>query len=282
MSDVNEPDEGVAHHSSEGSSKEQVYSPSLHAEIILFSDKEWIVTAESSISDRITTRTCSSYEQFLSDLSGKVAVAVFDATLAEEKLREAVARTVNESAHARIALVATDGAQLLRCEVPHDEAFVFPEETDEFDSLIKRLYVRSYYSATTGRYYKVQFSIRNREIQLSDDERAADERIQRLRKSAEVLQSHLKLFRNVLKPEDFEAMEDRSDRLENLATESKNSSSPEAVGLPESCPKCELDWTSWHGSRLRNGYERIGANTWRCTGCGTIMADNDPDNYKLA
>jgi rubrerythrin len=211
-----------------------------------------------------------------------VAVTVLDATLPEEKLQEAVARTVSKSAHARIALVATDGAQLLRCEAPHDEAFVFPEEKDTFGSLIKRLYVRSYYSATIERYYKVRFSIRNREIQLSDEEIENDEQIQRLRKAAKVFQSHLELFRNVLKSEDFEAMEDRSDRLESLAANSKNSSSPEAVGLPESCPDCELDWTSWHGTRLRNGYERIGANTWRCTGCGTIIADNDPDNYKLA
>jgi hypothetical protein len=282
MGDVNKSGEGVAHHSSEGSSKDQVYSPSLHAEIILLSDKEWMEAVKPAIPDRITTRTCSSYEQFLSDLSGKVAVAVLDATLAEEKLRKAVARTVSESAHARIALVATDGAQLLRCEAPRDESFVFPEKRDSFDSLIKRLYVRSYYSATIERYYKVRFSIRNREIQLSTEERDADERIQRLENAAKVLQSHLELFRNVLKQEDFEAMQDRPDRLETLAARSKNSSSPEAVGLPESCPKCELDWTSWHGSRLRNGYERIGANTWRCTGCGTIMADNDPDNYRLA
>ncbi|WP_368409580.1 hypothetical protein [Halovenus salina] len=26
----------------------------------------------------------------------------------------------------------------------------------------------------------------------------------------------------------------------------------------------------------------MGAETWRCVNCGTIMEDMDPDNYKIA
>lgn len=281
MIDVNKSGQSMTHGPG-GAGEKKHRRPSLRAELFLLAKQGWEEAVESSIPDQLTVRTYTEYEAFLEDLSGKVAVAVLDPALADEKLREAIARTISQSAHARIALLATDGAQLLRCEVPHDESFVFPEEAKRFESAIKRLYVRSYYAATLERYYKVCFSIRNREIQLDSEEIERDEEVQRLREALDVLRSHLKQFRRVLKPEDIEAMADREERLESLAESSKNSSSPGAVGLPDACPNCGIDWTVWHGARLRNGYERIGANTWRCVKCGTIMADNDPDNYRLA
>lgn len=280
MSNVNEPRSEVA--DSPSGEGEVRHTPSLRAEIFLFSLRGWEEEAEELVTDRITTRSYTDYRTFIEALSGKVAVVVIDATVGDEKLREAIVRAIQESAHARIALFATDGAQLLSCEVPHDEAFVFPEEQETFDSEIKRLYVRSYYSATLERYYKVCLSLRTRKVQLPEKEYETSEELQRLRRAMAVLRSHLKQFRRGLKAEDIEAMSNREGRLESLAKRSKNKSSPDAVGLPDACPKCGLDWTEWHGSRLRNGYERIGANTWRCTKCGTIMADNDPDNYRLA
>jgi len=41
-----------------------------------------------------------------------------------------------------------------------------------------------------------------------------------------------------------------------------------------------VDYTSPAIERVL-GYEQIGANTWRCTRCGCVLADNDPDNYKI-
>lgn len=258
------------------------HQPSLRAEIFLLSKQGWPDAVELSVPDQLTTRRYTAYEAFLDDLSGKVALTVLDPRLPDEKLRECVVRAIQESPHVRIAFVATDGAQLLGCEAPHDDAFVLPEEREALESTIKRLYVRAYYSATLERYYKVCFSLRDREIRLSTEDADGDEELKRLRNAQSVLRSHLRAFRQELRPEDIEAMANREQRLERLAEHSKNDSSPEAVGLPETCPGCGLDWTAWHGTRLRNGYERIGANTWRCANCGIIMADNDPENYRLA
>lgn len=258
----------------------RTHSPSLQAEIYLLANQELGTQAQSLIPDQITVQGYTTTSSFFDDLSGTVAVAVLDVRIVASKIKDVVARTIRESEHARIALLATDGAQLLGSEIPHDEAFVFPEETDAFKSDIKSLYIRSYYAATLERYYKVCFSMQNRKTRLDDPE--SDEQFQRLQGARERLESHLRMFRRVLSEEDLEAITNREHRLQSLSKSAKNTPPPDAVGLPDACPDCGLDWTVWHGSKLRNGYERIGADTWRCIDCGNIMDDMDPDNYKIA
>ncbi|SDJ67806.1 hypothetical protein SAMN05216226_10766 [Halovenus aranensis] len=260
--------------------KRRPHSPSLQAEIHLLARQELGTRAKSLIPNRVTARGYTQLSSFLDDLSGKVAVVVIDVTLAESNVREAVARTVKKSEHARVALLATDGAQLLRSEVPYDEAFVFPDETETFKSDIKNLYIRSYYAATMERYYKICFSIQNQKTTTEKPEE--NEQIRRLKGARDRLESHLQLFRRVLTEEDMDAISNREHRLKSLSKSAKNNPPPDAVGLPDACPDCGLDWTAWHGSKLRNGYERIGADTWRCVNCGRVLDDMDPDHYKIA
>ena len=96
------------------------------------------------------------------------------------------------------------------------------------------------------------------------------------------MRSYLRQFRAELDPDDLKAMENRGDRLERLSAASKSGPDPSLVGLPDSCPDCGLDWSVWHGPRLRNGYQKIGAHSWRCTQCGTVLSNAGPDNYRIS
>ena len=255
-------------------------SPSLRAKVLSLARPKTQNVIDKGVPDKLTLKQFTDPADFCEAASGNVAVVLLSVAM-ETELGPLVKESVSSSPHVRVMLIADDGAQLLQCDVSHDEAVVLPDEYETFQSLIKRVYIRAYYAAATQRYYKVCLSIRSREIQLQPGEIDDDERLERLRKVQKLLQSYLRQFRRHLTPADMEAMENRTDRLQRLARTSKNDPDPTAVGLPKRCPECDLDWTVWHDRRLRNGYESIGANTWRCTRCGAVMTDEDPDNYQV-
>ena len=81
--------------------------------------------------------------------------------------------------------------------------------------------------------------------------------------------------------DDLAAIKSRPDRLEPFVTSAKRGPDPSTLGLPDACPGCGLDWTAWHGPGLKDGYHRLGANTWECTQCGHITGDTDPQGYHV-
>ncbi|MFC7058507.1 hypothetical protein [Halovenus salina] len=219
-------------------SDQRHHSPSLQAEIHLLASSKLGRQAESLIPSQITVQGYTSVSTFLEDLSGKVAVVILDVRV-DGDIRDIVTRTIRESEHARVTLLATDGVQLLGLDIPYDEAFVFPEETDAFESEIRSLYIRSYYAATIERYYKICFSMQNRKTKLDDPE--SDEQLQRLQGARERLASHLRMFRRVLSEDDMDAIANREHRLKSLSRNAKNNPPPDAIGLPNACPNCGLD-----------------------------------------
>lgn len=246
------------------------------ADIAILADQERWDQFESYIPNELPVERYQSVDTLCEELSSNVAVVLVSAQYPDDGIERIVRYTLTESEHARIALLATDGKDLLQCDVPHDKSFVLPEDHDALQSTVKHLYIRAYYCVTTDRYYKLSLAIKNNETK-SD---APTEKLDRLRESRQRIESYLELFRKYLDPADFEAMKTRDHRYHELL-ESKATADPSSFNLPDLCPDCELDWTTWHGPRLRIGYEQIGANTWQCTRCGHIMADNDPENYKI-
>ncbi|MFB6151011.1 MAG: hypothetical protein ABEJ40_04315 [Haloarculaceae archaeon] len=254
--------------------------PTLRAEVFVLADRDCGSKIESAMPGEVPVRTFSNPGEYVGELSGNVAVALLSVAVSEDRLLRVVKRTITASEHARIALFAQGNVELLECDVPSDETFVTPVDREEFEETIQRLYVRAYYSVTLDRFYRIALAIRNRELKLSAAEQEEDDRLRRLRDSIELMRAYLVKFRGFLGPDDREAMANREDRLEALADAAK-AGDPAAAGLPSACPDCSIAWDEWHGPRLRNGYKRIGADAWRCTRCGSVMANMDPSGYQI-
>jgi len=255
-------------------------SPSLRAPVYVLSDPDWPSAITSAAPDSVCVQRYTDATTYLDALAGNVAVAFLAASIPDSKLKAVAKQTIATSEHAQIVLIATDSAQLLRCEVPHDETITIDDRKD-LDATIKRLYIRAYYSTTIQQYYKVGLSIQNCEMRQTADGSEQNERHQNLVKTHELLRSFLEQFRSYLTVEDLRAIKRRDSVLRPLMGDVKEGPDPTSLGLPQSCPDCDLDWTVWHGHRLRHGYEKIGANTWSCTACGQILTDGDPDNYRV-
>lgn len=254
-----------------------IHSLTLRAEVILLADRGQRSAVAPLVPDQLPVQWFRTVDAFLLEVSSNVAVVLVSTQFDDEQIATVVKRTLSTSEHARIALVAADAAELLRCEVPHDESFVLPDEQDSLAEAIKRLYVRAYYSVTTERYYKLSLAIKNSEMQPGDGN---DGKLEQVKRTHERTKQYLQYFRHFLDQDDFDAMKTREHRYHELL-DSKDGVDPSAFNLPDSCPDCTLDWTTWHGPRLRIGYEQIGANTWRCTRCSHLIADNDPEEYKI-
>lgn len=252
--------------------------PTFRADVYLLTETDYSIS--SHLPNSVPLQRYTDIETFRSEIGGSVAVALLSTAYAEGSLRSAIQRTIAESAHARILIVANNSADLLRYDLPYDEEVVLPQDSDEFPTLVKRLYLRAYYAAITERYYKVALEIRNRETRLPPKKCEEDDRLETLTRVRKRLKSNMQYLRRRLSSADLDAMADREQRFTALSERSKNTD-PTAMGLPKACPECRLDWTKWHGKRLRDGFVSIGANTWQCTRCSSVLADNDPNNYHL-
>lgn len=219
---------------------------------------------------------------FSDALSGNIAVVLLSMALSDDRLLKSASRTVQATSYTRIGLLAGHEENGKDVRGPHDEIFHQSSDRKTFQNRIKRLYVRAYYDATLQRYYTVNLAAQNRKLGLDEETAADDDQLQKLTDSVELLESHLERFRQYLQPGDIEAILTRSERIESMLTDVKKDHDPTVRGLPRGCPNCGLAWDEWHGPRLEAGYEKIGADTWRCTRCSNVIAGDDPDNYRVS
>lgn len=234
---------------------------------------------DSLLPSELPVHYCDTVAEFRDRFSGNIGLVLLPAHLPDEQLEQLVRETLMHSHAARVVFIATDGRHLLRCEVPHDTSFVLPDEADDLHTAIKHLYVRAYYDVMSERYYKVSLSVEN--LRHGDADDNGKESIDDLERQRKQLKSYLVAFQQFLTAEDLNELMRRDQRYNTLFKTSWKDVDPSSFGLPDACPSCNLDWATWHDSRLQNGYTQIGAKTWRCLNCGEILAENDPDNYRI-
>lgn len=255
--------------------------PQLNAEIFVMTETDWWPKITEAIPDELPVRTFRSIAAGISALSDNIALVIISASVPDEQLRRLIRQTLVKSGHARIVLLASEHVRLLQSEVARDEDFVFPEELEDLEMGIKKQYVQSYYEVTLDRYYKVCLAISNYEQAAEKDAADDDVDLEQLEARQHQLRSSLDRFRRYLNQDDYDDIVSRKHRYTDLTDRRSRSSTPSTYGLPDSCPDCGLDWTTWHDGSKRYGYEMTGAQTWRCTDCGHIIAENDPDNYRV-
>lgn len=253
-------------------------APPLRAEVFVYASEPCRARVRPLVPDEVTLREFGNADALADAASGNLALVLGSAHCPDSRLEAAVHATLRANQYARVGMIAADGEPLLRCDVPHDDAYVLPGEREALRTGIKHLYIRAYYSVTLERFYEVSLAIENHERAPGETDA---EQLQTLRESRERFASYLKLFRGFLDAEDFDSIAKREERFDALFESDHRRGNPDIVGLPDACPDCKLDWTGWHGPRLGVGYEQIGANTYRCAACGHTLADNDPDNYQV-
>ncbi|WP_353633779.1 hypothetical protein ABSL23_11010 [Halobacterium sp. NMX12-1] len=252
--------------------------PPLRANVHVLAGPNWCSKIRTVVPDEITVRTFTDADSFDDALTANVAVALLSCAESTNRLQATVRRTVAASPHAHVGLLATDETR--DADVPRDVEFVAPVDREAFAERVKRLYVRAHYAATLDRYYRVSVTIRN--LELRTDEAAVDDaELDRLRAVRDRSRRYLRQFRAYLDAESLAALKSRGDRLEALVADARTPPDPAARGLPESCPACSFDWTTWHGRGLGAGYRKLGSDTWQCTNCGETLAGATPSSYRV-
>ena len=205
-------------------------------------------------------------------ISSSVAVIIVSLDYDAAVYRELVQETLTTSSHIQIALLAREDHDIPK-QIPNDEVFTPPFDPESVKEAIARLYIRAYYSSTLEAFYELNIKVTSYRMQLKNGVADDTERLERLEKATDVLESHVKQFRDYLRPEDVRELWARNNGLREFLQQSAARFDPAVLGLPSACPECGLDWTVQYGSKLGNGFERIAANTWRCTRCSHVIAN---------
>ncbi|QGN07663.1 hypothetical protein Hrd1104_10390 [Halorhabdus sp. CBA1104] len=253
-------------------------APELRAEIFLFArDRARKRSIQEAIPEAISVRTYEDADTLTEGLAGNVAVVLLSMGLPETELLTASLSTVQETKYARIGLLTGDRDRIREKPIPHDEIFYKSADRKTFQNRLKRLYIRAYYETALQRYYSLCIARQNRLAKLEEEH--DDERLRKLTASRDLMESHLTYFNQYLQPGDLDNIRDRREEMKRMINDVREDNDPTMSGLPKQCPDCSLSWGTWHGPDLESGYEKVGANAWRCSGCGTVIGGNDPDNY---
>lgn len=232
---------------------------------------------DEALPDRIPRRLFEAPRTFDSAVSGNVAVAAIALSIPPERVAISVERTLSVSPHAHVVLLADEEGEVPESEIPRDRIATPPVDR-EMAELLVRMYLRSYYSAALERFYTLNIASNELERRAERGDGAAADRLASVEEVRSRVKAYLEDIRPYLEPEDLYELSDRGESVRSAATSPDQGSDPSIWGLPAACPNCDLDWTVYHGPNRGNGYERIGANTWRCANCSHVIANPDPSD----
>lgn len=254
--------------------------PTLQATVsCLVPDGERRATLAEAAPSDVDVRVEAHPASFVEDLSGNVAVALLSTDVDDEALVGLVRETLRASEHAQVVLLESAG-EVADDAVPRDGTYRTPFG-DDFESFLKRMYVRAYYAASLQRLFSLNIAVINQRSVVREGDGDAKAELARLEEAVRLVEEYLELFRRYLQPEDWYELAGREETFRPLFRRGVSRFDPRIWGLPKRCPDCGLEWTVHHGGRLGEGYERIGANTWRCTRCSSVIANPDPEKKRV-
>lgn len=245
--------------------------PTFQGQIVLLAPQvTWKSIVHDVVPDRIDVRVVETEEEYADTISGNVAVALLPATLSRERLTALVRLSLQRSPHVQLVAYDEDVTEAERERLPVDDVYRRSSERD-LKAILERMYFRAYYSATLARIYRVNISLLSSKHARPTRDAGGDPQPEKLEEVSDLLESYLKRFRSHLEREDIEDLRGRNEFVRGVNASSRSRFDPGVWNLPRSCPNCDLDWTVYHGPRLGQGYENVGANTWRCVQCSEII-----------
>ncbi|MFB6267702.1 MAG: hypothetical protein ABEI31_08590 [Halodesulfurarchaeum sp.] len=233
--------------------------------------------------DRFAVQLESTVEDGLAAVTPRVAVCLIDAGFPTEDLADLVGAIGSRSPHAQVALVADDASTLIDRDVPHDDWLAAPLDRGELIQTVATLLRRAIYDATLARYFQQTLAAAALGVKVRSGESEEESRLETVESDIDRLRARLDELGAKLDGDDVAALTRRYQVTSNEETfRPEPSASPRRFGLPESCPGCDMQWGVWYGPQLGAGYERIAAFVWRCTDCGHVIANPDPNFRDIA
>lgn len=244
--------------------------PTFRGQIVLLAPQvKWKSIVHDVVPDRIDVLVVETAEEYDEAISGNVAVSLLPASLSRERLMALVRRSLQQSPHIQLIAYDENGTEAEDERLPADD--LYSRDGDRsLKEILERMYFRAYYSATLARIYQVNITLLTRKHATPTPE-TGDQEPEKLEEVVELLQTYLNRFRSHLEREDIEDLRGRNEFVRGVTSSTRSRFDPEVWNLPRSCPNCDLDWTVYHGPRFGQGYENVGANTWRCIRCSEII-----------
>lgn len=238
--------------------------------------------AKELLGDQFAMEVFSNPTTAVDELDRMVAVLVVTASFPPEDLEMLVYTARGRSPYCHVGLLAQDHEEIATLDVPRDEVFTSPLPWGAFRKRLGSMLVRAQYLAGLQRYYKRSLALNNRRIAGSEGE-GSDEAIAAMEAELERLEGRLNALVEGFSPEEYRAVIERiqSDDDRPLG-DGQAITNPGIYGLPEECPRCALEWGTWHGPGKGHGFERIAANVWRCTECDLVIDNPDPSHRHVA
>lgn len=152
----------------------------------------------------------------------------------------------------------------------YDEILREPFSRTALQSMVERLRRRARYALKVRQYYRLGGYLMSIEKYASDD-MAADADLLTTRIAA--LRTEIRALAENMDESDFEAVRQslyrRKQTFERPTIPTGYNASSKYH--PPACPTCGLPWGVSHGGDLGEGYLRVAALVWRCTGCGDYL-----------
>lgn len=235
---------------------------------------------KSNIPSGLNHTFVHSIHGFRERLSEEVAVTLLPSSGSDDSRRNLIRSVMAQSPHTHIGMFIPTNSLAGTESLPADVTFEWPLD-DSFGQQLIRLYLRAYYSATLERYFELNISIQNHQLQTRESRKSSGDDLRRLERSAARTKSLLDHIRSRLTEEDLQGLLTRPDTFRKALEPPNPTVDPSIDDLPDHCPDCTQPWGDWDDARNGFGYRQIAARVWRCQSCGYVVANPSPDGYHV-
>jgi len=231
------------------------------------------------LEESCVVRTASNRSAALSAVDDEVCIIVLRHELKEE-LKSKVASQAEAQSPCRLAVTTSKETEILYPDIDCDLTASEPITKQLLRDIVDSLYKRGLYEDRLRKYYQLSLQMANDSGtgHTAEGEDAHEQRQKRLDQLKDVLDK----IKRSLDADDIDAVLADIQSGHSMPVSDEQSTVNQGDYVPEECQECGLSWNEMHGDTLGAGYEKVGAFTWRCTGCRTVQSIPVPTNQSVA
>lgn len=248
--------------------------------VLLADDRHRTALYESWLPECLSVRTVHSTTDVYSQIDDSVRAAFIRHEIPEEDKNEIESLLAATSTDCRIAVTTSKQHEILYPDIVCDISIYEPITEQKIRDGVERLLRRSLYVDGVRRHYELSVQLASDELypEEGDEDEAVDEIQAKMDRTDEFLDE----MRRLLDEADHDAiiatLQQRNDDLQ----QSTEPPLRQEKYRPDRCSECKLNWNEYHDTTLGQGFEALGAYTWRCNQCHSVVSVPDPTDRTVA
>lgn len=249
-------------------------------EVLIVDDEFRADLYELWLDDVFSLRKARSREQAIATIDESVGVVLLRHEIRDDVKAAIESRVRSVSPLCRIAITTSKRTEILSPTIDAEACIAEPITKEKIRETTMRLMKRALYHGAIREYFRMAFQVTN--IQIQDGEEVHEKDEQQLHDDFSELSELVSEIGSLLDAKDRNAVLGSLRPEVAFPTEEEEAAADTNKYRPDKCSDCGLTWGVHHGGVLDEGFNYLGAFTWKCRSCGAVQSLPSPTDRRVA